>query len=211
MAAVSVAMLAGSLHADIVYNNTVNDLQLRFGAQNGIQIGDQITLAGSSRLITNFTCEYFGTNFSGNEFATIRFFKNDGPQVSGYASPGTLLFATTPIGISSTIRSTVGWSFSEAEQFSMPNDFTWTIEFTGIDGAGEQAGLDLYAPVTVGASFGDYWQLNGANWALLQNTNATPINFGAMVQATVPEPSSMLLFALGGLATGLVWNRRRLG
>lgn len=201
---------AVSSRADIVYDNTVNDLQLRFGAQNGVQIGDQITLDGTFRRVTSFTCEYFGTNFSGDETATIRFYQNDGPLFNGYSSPLTPLFTSTPIPITSTIRSTVGWAFS-TENLDVPDNFTWTIEFNGIDGPGEGAGLDLYAPVNLGSSFGDYWQLNGASWALLQNTNGIPINFAAQLQATVPEPSSMALLALGGIVGAFVWNRRRLG
>jgi len=210
---VTVAVLCGasSLRADVVYNNAVNDLQLRFGAQNGVQIGDQITLGGTSRLLTNFTCEYYGENFSGNEFARIRLFQNDGPLFNGVANaPGTPIFDTGPIAITSTIRSTVGWNWAVSDNVNVPNNFTWTIEFTGIE-SGEQAGLDLYAPVTVGQSYGDYWQLNGANWVLLQNTNGVTVNFASLAQATVPEPSSLALLALGGILGAFVWNRRRLG
>jgi hypothetical protein len=218
--AVSVALLsgAGSVRADVVYNNTVNDLQLRFAAQNGVQIGDQITLADSSRRLTNFVTEYYltntlGGNVSGNEFARIRLYENNGPLFNGFASPGaTPLFDTGPIAIPSTMRSTVGWSWAVSDNVNVPDNFTWTIEFTGIE-ANENVGLDLYGPVSVGSSFGDYWQLNGANWVLLQNTNTPPvgINFAALAQATVPEPSSMALLALGGIVGAFFWNRRRLG
>lgn len=210
---ISVALLsASSLRADVVFDNTTNDLRIRFAAQNGVQIGDEITLGGTSRRMTNFTCEYFGTNFSGNEFANIRFYENNGPLFNGVAyAPGNLLFATGPMAITSTIRSTVGWSWAVSDNVNFPNNLTWTIEFTGIDGPGEQAGLDLYGPVAVGASYGDYWQLNGANWVLLQNTNGVTVNFAALGQATVPEPSSLALLALGGIVGAFVWNRRRLG
>lgn len=211
---VTVPLLCGasSLRADVVYNNSVNDLGLRFGAQNGVQIGDQITLAGTSRRLTSFSVEYFGENFHGNEYATIRLFENNGPLFNGIANePGSLLFTTEPIFITETTRATVGWNWAVADNVNVPDNFTWTVEFTGIDGAGENAGLDLYAPVSVGASFGDYWQKNGANWVLLQNTNGATVNFGSLVQATVPEPSSMALLALGGIVGAFVWNRRRLG
>jgi hypothetical protein len=211
---VTVALLCGasSLRAELVYDNSVNDLGIRFVAQNGVQIGDQVTLVGTSRRLTDFSCEYFGTNFSGNEFATIRLFENNGPLFNGIANaPGSLLFDSGPMSITPTNRATVGWLWNATEPaVDVPDNFTWTIEFTGIE-PGEQAGLDLYAPVALGESYGDYWQLNGANWVLLQNTNGTTVNFASRIQATVPEPSSMVLLALGGIVGAFVWNRRRLG
>lgn len=201
---------ASSLRADVVYDNTVNDLGIQFVAQNGVQFGDEIQLVGTSRRLTNFSCEYFGVNFNGGETVTIRGFKNDGPLFNGFSTPGTPLFDTGPIGITSTSRRIVGFDWLVSDNIDVPNNFTWTVEFNGI-GAGEQAGLDIYAPVSSGQSAGDYWQLNGANWALLQNTNGTTVNFASQVQATVPEPSSMFLLALGGIVGAFFWNRRRLG
>jgi hypothetical protein len=202
---------AGALRADMVYDNSVNDRLIRFGAANGVQIGDEVTLAGTSRRLTNFSFEYFGTNFSGNESARLRIYENNGPLFNGVAlSPGNQLYDSGLFPIVNTLRSTVNFDWATlGPTLDVPNTFTWTVEFTGIDGAGESAGLDLYAPVVTGSSFGDYWQLNGANWVLLENLQNTPINFAARIEATVPEPGPLALLAIGGLLGTFVWKRRR--
>lgn len=209
---VSVALLGsvGTTQADTVYDNSVNDLGIRFSAANGVQFGDEITLAGTSRYLTNFSFEYFGENFSGNETVTLRIYENNGPLVNGVPSPGSIpLFTYAGFSIIATNRATITYDQATlGGGFLVPDTFTWTVEFSGIDGAGESAGLDLYGPVSVGSSFGDYWQLNGASWQLLSNS-VTAISFGATAQATVPEPGTMALLALGGLVGALVWNRRR--
>src|SRR5687767_11220460 len=84
------AAFVSSGGAEIVYNNTTNNLRLTF--TNNFEFGDQVILGGTARQLTSFALEYSGTNFSGNETARVRFYKNDGPGSGGQASPGTLMW-----------------------------------------------------------------------------------------------------------------------
>ena len=84
------------------------------------------------------------------------------------------------------------------------SELTWSVQFQGL-GATDELGVDLYGPAAVGLNYSDYWEHIAGNWSLM--TNASPVNFAAKFEATVPEPSSLALFALGGL--GLLCSRMR--
>src|SRR6185369_17425450 len=87
-----VALLgATSAFAEIVYDNSSNDKNTRFNGTN--EYGDEIVLGGTGRILSEFIFQYYGTNFSGNDQAELRFYRNDGPlSPSGLAQPGSLLF-----------------------------------------------------------------------------------------------------------------------
>jgi hypothetical protein len=82
---------------------------------------------------------------------------------------------------------------------------TWTIQFQGM-GASDTVGVDLFSPPVVGQDYPDYWENNGG-WALM--TNGVPVNFAATMEAVVPEPSSLVLSAAGGLALLALARRLR--
>jgi hypothetical protein len=187
-----------AVRADVVYDNSTGDLATRFNPGT-IEVGDQISLAGSYRYVTNFTFEYFATNISLSLDARIRFYANDGAIVDGLASPGSLLFDSDFFnlsGLGNTERATLVFDLT-GTPILVPDIFTWTIQFTNI-ATGGGAGLDIFSPPTVGGNSSQYWEFDGVNW--LSKTNAiVSMDFAARVSAT-PEPSSMALIALGSLA-----------
>ena len=201
-----------SLRADVVYANTNNDLTARFNP-GLIEVGDEIVLAGGARTVTDFNFEYWGLNFSGNEFARIRFYANDGAaSPAGPLLPNSLLFDSGFFFILPTPRAVLDFNSAALTSGNVlnltgpvPNSFTWSVQFSGIT-AGESAGLDLYNPPTIGGNYDDYWDNNGGWQYRFRGTNATPISFGASVSA-VPEPAILGLGLLGGLAVLLVRNR----
>jgi hypothetical protein len=90
----------------------------------------------------------------------------------------------------------------------VPTNFTFVVSFTGLAG-GDIVGVELFNPVTVGQNTPDYWyNNNGGGWSLMTN-NATPVNFGAQLTGTVPEPGVISLSILGGAALLAAARRRR--
>jgi hypothetical protein len=86
--------------------------------------------------------------------------------------------------------------------------FTWTVTFSGIDGA-EEAGLQIYDPPTIGSSFKDFWQRTGGDWSLFLIDNGdVPGNFSARITA-VPEPTTLALIVAGLGALGFRAFKRR--
>lgn len=192
-----------SVKAEVVYNNST----ILTGSFNPgiIEVGDEITLAGLGRTITNFTLQYSGVSFSGSEQLRLRFYANDGALVSGYAAPSTLLYDSGAFGVSgpSTGETLIFDDFGSWNGI-VPDSFTWSLQFSNL-GVGATPSISLFNPVTVGSSFDDYWENNGT-WVLKQGTG--PINFGATVEA-VPEPSTLALGLIGAVGGVLVYRRQR--
>jgi hypothetical protein len=198
--------------AGIVYDNSLTDLNRTYGT-NGVEFGDEVTLAPDTtdRLVNDFKFEYYlSGNANGNEQLQLVLHANDGPLVSRTvngttitaASPGTVLY-TSPF-----LQLSTGFQTAEASQFEtlVPDTFTWTVTFTGID-AGEIAGLRIYDPPTIGSSFADFWQKSNGTW----NTYLldVPANFAARVSA-VPEPTTIAYALLAGLTCiGYLGYKRR--
>jgi len=210
------AVSAASLSAQtVIFNNSTNDLLARFNPGT-TEVGNEILLApGTPRFLTTFSFEFWGTNtaspnntsFAGPVTAQIRFYENNGPLSSGVPSPGpTPFYDSGPISLASigatpTDRDTL--VFSQALDWPSgllipASDITWTVQFEGL-GATDSVGLDLYYPATVGQTYGDYWAYNGSSWLLETNSEVPMSSFGAYMEATVPEPSTLLLSLLGGL------------
>jgi hypothetical protein len=200
--------------ADVVYNNSTNDLGIRFNIGTA-EVGDEIVLAGTARLITNFVFQYWGENFSGNEAARVRFYANDGtnaPAGTNILVPKTLLYDSGTFSVPATPRSTLIFDQSTlGGGVWVPDSFTWSVQFFGIED-GESAGVDLYSPPTVGGNYLEFWENAGSfDWqyrSIVFNGTNVPANFGAFVEA-VPEPSALSL-AMLALAFGLsFWAGRR--
>jgi hypothetical protein len=224
--------MAVSLSAETIYDNSVNDLQVRFtlptSGSSTYEVGDEITLAGTSRYVSYFDFEYWASataaSFAGDVQARVRFYENNGTPYHGYNTPnatpfwdsgwfsnagGTIFHPTDSYPFRDTIYFTTGVDFPTG--LLLPSsDMTWTVQFQGL-GAGDVVGLDLYNPPDIGQAvgdFGDYWQNDGVgNWTLLTNS-AGIMNFGATMQAT-PEPSSLALSLLGGVSLLIAMRRFR--
>lgn len=145
--------------AEIVYDNsensegTFNDTRL--------EAGDQITIEGTERLLTEFAFEYFaGFQSTGDEMARVRFYYNDGADLQGLRKPGTLFYDSGPFSVESGYRTIRGVD----QALLVPSDtFTWTVEFTGVT-AEESAGLLNYDPPTIGSSGDFFWQKVDGDW-----------------------------------------------
>ena len=194
-----------------VYNNSTNDLALRFNPGTS-EIGNEIILGSTERYLTDFSFEYWGLSSNPNSFAgsiqaRVEFYLNNGPLFNGYATPGTSFYDSGWFSVPApTPRSTFVFSVPSGDFNNVPlllpaSDFTWTVQFQGM-GLGDSVGMDLYGPPTVGQNFGDFWQRIGTSWFLMNNSQSPPYaSFAAdmMAVAVIPEPSTLALSVLGGL------------
>jgi hypothetical protein len=206
------------LSAATIFNNTTNDLAIRFNPGT-TEVGDQILLGGTERYLTNFSFEYWGANsihmnsFSGTIQARVKFYLNNGALFNGYASPGFNFFNSDWFSVPApTDRSTfnftagVGLDFAPRGLLIPASSMTWSVQFQGM-GLGDTVGVDIYSPPGVGQDYPDYWQ-NSGGWQLMTNS-VGPMDFGARLDATVPEPSVLALSVFGGLGLLIVARRLR--
>jgi hypothetical protein len=144
-----------------------------------VEYGDEIRLDGIGRKVIQFRTEYFGdVGPTNTATARVRFYANDGP--GRYPAPGTLLFASDPFPLNQGYS---GITFADLA-VTVPDVFTWTIEFNGLTGAiGSEAGLLINDPPWAGFSYNDFWMRTGAGWALFQLDPSTKANFVARVIA----------------------------
>jgi hypothetical protein len=213
-AALSFAMILTGSAATTIFDNSVNDLSTRFDPGT-TQVGDQILLASTERMLTMFSFEYWGVNtanptaFAGPVEARVRFYDNTGTAFNGYSSPANSFFDSGWFSVNPTERSTLvfaaGVDFPSTGLFIPVNEMTWSVQFQGM-GATDTVGLDIYSPPTVGQDYPDYWE-NDGGWML--KTNTVAVNFAAKMDAIVPEPSSAVLSILGGAALLLAAGRLR--
>lgn len=194
--------LTQTVRADLVYANTNNQTSF---IQNTLtyETGDEIILAGSSRLATNFTFQFWSSGISSSTTVEIRFYLNDGTG----GAPGTMIWdsgADNLLAIDSGFSTTNGATLSYDMSVLVPNDFTWTVQFENLGGG--TAGVPIFTPPTVGGNYSDYWENNGTGW-LLKTNASTDMSFAATLQAAVPEPSTFALAIVGGI--GFLLARRR--
>jgi hypothetical protein len=170
--------ISHSIPAAIIYDNSTTPEEI-YSAQL-TEHGDEITLAGSDRLLTDFAFEYYADYTpSGDESARLRLYLNDAaPGDNPGNTPGTLLYDSGLFSIATNYHTV---HISDLALFLPGNSLTWTVEFNGIDANGT-AGLLFYNPPTTGSSDDYYWQKNAGVWEAVQS-EGTGNNFAAQLIA----------------------------
>ena len=170
--------LCNSARAEIVYDNATTYQ----GQMNDslLESGDEIVLAGTSRLVTTIALEYFAEfTPTGDETARVRFYNMDGaPGDNPFATPGSLLYDSGTFGLQSGFHTI---NIIDLAVFIPGNKFTFSVEFSGVTEA-ERAGLLFYDPPTVGASDAYFWQRESGIWSAVVS-DGTGNNFAAQVNA----------------------------
>ncbi len=214
----------------IVYDNTT---PVSFGALfNGQKFGNQITLGGTDRTITDFTfavSQYTTSFMDGDEALKVSFYENDGdwvwlPGGIQIQSPGTLIWSSPDISGLNTIT-----NFPQPISVNVPNvlvsdTFTWVIEVDFGDnyhyvvneqGTEEEAVQFVISnPPSVGSidpSWFWWWQegdmMNPAYWGTI-GFGSYNSYYAKITAASIPEPTTVLLLGIG--LVGLAGVRRKL-
>jgi hypothetical protein len=217
-AAIAILLTGFAGEAAVIYNNSTTRLgNTRFDTGTR-EVGDEVRLTQTdlaNRMLSRFSFEYYATNASGSLASstisvTVRLYANNsGSYFNGYTTPGTVLWQSLPfsIGTSGTAASVLDFSFAEVGSgtIQLPStNLTWSVQFSNL-GAGDQVGLSLYTPPTVGQNYSDYWERTITGWQLYTNSGAI-MSFGATIEA-IPEPQVAYLVGIGGLL-GLALGRR---
>ena len=173
-----------------------------------LEFGDDLTLAGTARLVNHFVFQYFG-DIADNvvAMATLRFYAND-VDIPGKITkaPGSLLWQSDPFLIEKG---------GHIVDVGVPNievgdTFTFSIEVPTLSGVGGNQFLlhTSTKPADVGKSFNDFWVKSDTVWSLQRLDNGAQLaNFAVRVSA-IPEPSSVALGTVGLLTFGIYCARR---
>ena len=165
--------------AAIIYDNSTtyedafNDSRL--------ETGDEVNVAGSAMLVTNFAFEYFAEfTATGDETARVRFYQMNGlPGSNGFATPASLFYDSGAFSISSGFHTV---NINDMSTLLPSAAFTWSVEFAGVTET-ESAGLLYYNPPTVGSSGDYFWEKENGIWTAVASDD-TGNNFAARVTAT---------------------------
>jgi hypothetical protein len=208
--AVAVLVSPAAQAADIepppqaVYNNTANSLDAYHGMGGSLEFGDEIVMDGfGTQLLLGIKLfEFSYTTTPGFVESTaktgwLRFYALNGDSILPPGGsvpsnrPGSLLIDPVKFVLYDG-GGYVIWPTS----FVAPRRMAWTVSFEGL-APGEDVGLDLFDPPTVGASGHDFWVREPSGWQLREISHgAIHANFYARVLA-IPEPG---VLSLGGLA-----------
>ena len=191
-----------STYAEVVYDNllTRNPKSIHDGTVNqGGQIkgpyefGDDITLAGKSRIVNQFVFHYFGQVAANSvSQATIRFYANDNTlvdPVSGKTlkAPGTLLWQSDPFQIAhGNVEASI-----MVPNILVPDTFTFTLDASSLTGSSGNR-FALYtssARAKTGSSYNDFWEKAPTGWVISNfrgNPGSPRADFVAKVVAESP-------------------------
>jgi hypothetical protein len=118
--------------ATIVYDNLTGPDEAVHSGWFDSEMGDQVTLAGTERVLTEIAIEYRGDfldhGLDGDEFVSVQFYRNDGPA----GAPGSMFYQSAPIPILSPTSTNDPQIFGGTITLSLPNilapdTFTWSI------------------------------------------------------------------------------------
>lgn len=191
-AIVWLGLLGFPARAELIYDNSTNN---RFQYVSLLEeFGDEIDFFGAARTISSMAFSVLGeTNIPPNATARFRIYKNNGPLLPfdnvAIPTPGELLFESVEIPLipgTQTLRIT-------DIAVPVPTNVTWTVLFRGAGTEpGTRAGLEVYHPPTVGASFRDYWVRGEDGFQLHLLDAGQSASFAARFEG-IPDPPVTLV------------------
>ncbi|MHC4745008.1 MAG: PEP-CTERM sorting domain-containing protein [Planctomycetota bacterium] len=188
---VSVILLvsfAASASGAVVYDNSSEYLGVHAGTAQ--QLGDEITLAGTERTVTEL---HIGVNlqgYGGTADFQAWLYANDGPG----GEPGTMLWASEVVE-AIPLSGENEFIVFDVPNIPVPDTFTWTQQ--NRNATPVAVGIPLYDPPSIGSSEVHSWFGKPGSWTKTSGVTY-PGNYMCRVVA-VPEPGSILLLSLGGI------------
>ncbi len=161
------------------------------------EMGDQISLVGTAREVTEFDLICSSTEETTLTDLTLIFYAMDGDG----GIPGTEIWSETLYDVTVDGITTV--------VFSVPNVVVPDTFVFATSADSDTAGMATYDPPQTGSSDDYFWDLDpnpAYGWGALWFEGDPVANFGARVIA-VPEPTTALFLVVGGLLT--TWRKRR--
>jgi len=196
---VSAAIYTENAKGSIVYDNTTSQATGSFTG-GGSERGDQITLAGTDRLVTDFLFGYQGLSVPVDATIRIRFYDNEG--VGG--EPGSLLYDSGQVG---GLQIGINDFMLSGINVIVPDTFTWTMFYdqTIFGGGVNNVMVD---PPTVGTSADFVWFRDFIDGSWIQAPfDDTVMRAQVIAISAVPLPPVFWLFGSG--LVGLVGIARR--
>ena len=166
------------------------------GRQNdGIKLGTeeygaQVSLVrGLPSTVLKGISFYYFSDFSAVGAISYRLYENDGPLVSGFASPLTTLVDSTMDldGNASGIVQKVTLDFSYDALNRIETPLTFTIQIAGLDGTHHAGMITSDAATSIGSHPMGFWQTfdNATTWQLGSFINVPEVNGFAVVGAAL--------------------------
>ena len=195
---------ASVARAEIVYQNVNPDWTSFQPIESGEQIGDDVTLAGTSRMVNQFQViitNQFDQAYNGT--FTARFF-----DIGSDGLPNNQLWqGAVQVTNGQALEDNRTLTFT-VPNVTVPDRFIWSLQAdtnlpapsaTGSDGLG----VVINAPAQVGSSQDVAYFYDGTSWSTFDYHDSPPPIDPATFEATVnaiPEPGTLGALALGGLA-----------
>jgi hypothetical protein len=200
LAVTGALMASGVTVASVVYEASYSDVTKLPYYYSPNTYGDEITLAGTDRVLTGISFSYY-SDYALADGLRFILWANNGPG----GAPGTILFQDVYDVVVGTSGVDVDIPFTPDPTDPLPNSFTWGVRFLGDD----IAGLLVADAPSVGSSYNDFWEREAGVWKLKQLPGYTA-NFEAKITA-VPEAQPGMAAALmfGAWGTSLVLRRKR--
>ncbi len=188
---------------------------------NGDHLGNQITFAGTERHLDHVQVVFASIGPQEVDTYTLDLYKNDGPvdPSSGLNEPGTLIAEYQVQASNDTQPGNFGygvnWSFAP---LLVPDTLTAVVSSSySTTTPGQYMGpLDAVIPPLTGTSLNTIWYGDGtpgnwtanSTWAINDGGTTNDFDMTFYAAASVPEPSSIILMAIGACGGLIVMFRR---
>ena len=200
-AVILAAQVSSISNAEIIYKNTQRLNSYRPELR---EHGDQLSLAGTARTLTDIYIEAYADFVpQGNELVIVRVYSNERQYDIYRKEPTTLLYSgSQPLTLGQNGYSTI---HLDSLALEVPDIITVTVEPVGLD-PDELFGLPIASPAAIGGptqsgrvgSDNEFWRrIEQGDWEVFRNTDLSlPLN--AIIQVVaVPERGVIAIFACG--------------
>lgn len=219
-ASVAAGLVAlSSTQAQIVYDNLSTSALSGYSGLNSDNpiFGDQLTLA-SGGVLGSLGLSLYNSSSGGNTGSIltgsmlVHFYDNTTPYAGGVIS--NPLLGTATVNFDFTADGGLGTGFYDTETFdlsaeniNLTQNILITQQFTELTGTSLRNGIILFGNPTVGSSPATVFISSASVTPGLYTFSGNPNQFGYQI-TLAPEPTTLALAGLGGIALGFFRRRQ---